>query len=163
MDLRPGPRSAQRGGSSAAPLRVEVLAYAPTVFYHCTHCETVFQHAGIGHPIHAEQERSALPDDLRREYAGLSEWIRRLVERECGRVEVKVVDAASLEGFWKMLRYRVRRLPALIVRGRAYALGDDLATADQLIAQALTPAGGTEGSKGAGGEQTAYGAQAMPP
>ncbi len=167
MDLRPGPRSAQRGGTSGAPLRVEVLAYAPTVFYHCTHCETVFQHAGLGRPIHAEQEQSALPDDLRHDYAALSQWIRRLVERECGRVEVKVVDAASLEGFWKILRYRARRLPALIMHGRAYALGHDLADAERLIAQALPPAGaapdGPGAPEGPGAEQTAYGARAMPP
>lgn len=120
-------------GSPDAPLRIDVLAYAPTAFYHCTHCEVVFHHVGIGQTIHAEQDAAAFPEDLRQEYAQLSDWVRGLVDRHCGRVEVKVVDAASLEGFWKALRYRVRRFPSLVMGGRAYAIGSDFARADAIV------------------------------
>jgi hypothetical protein len=34
-------------------------------------------------------------------------------------VVVKVIDAASLEGVWKALRYGVRKFPAFIVNGQA--------------------------------------------
>ena len=68
----------------------------------------------------------------------LSDWLRALVERHCGRVEAQVVDVASLEGVWKALRYRVRRFPALVVDGKAYPIGNDFARADALVDQALT-------------------------
>jgi hypothetical protein len=124
---------------------VEVLAYAPTAFFHCTHCEVVFRHVGLGPKIHAEQEAAAFPDDLRQEYALLSDWIRRLVARYGGRVEIKVVDAASLEGFWKALRYGVRRFPALITGGRAYVIDGDLAHAEEVIEKLVTDARGDAG------------------
>jgi hypothetical protein len=115
-----------------------VLAYAPTAFFHCLHCEFVFQQVDVGQKIHAEQDAAALPEDLRAAYERLSDWVRGLVTRHCGRVEVQVVDAASLEGFLKALRYRVRRFPALVVGGRAYPIGDDFARADALVEQALS-------------------------
>lgn len=100
------------------PVRVEVVAYAPTGFYHCTHCEIVFQQQGIGERIHAEQLQSAMPPDMLEGYAALSRWITTLVARHGDRVLVKVIDAASVEGVWKALRHGLRRFPALIVDGR---------------------------------------------
>jgi len=119
-------------------VRIEVLAYAPTAFFHCLHCEFVYQQVDLGQKIHAEQDASALPEDLQEDYARLSDWLRALVERHCGRVEAQVVDVASLEGVWKALRYRVRRFPALVVDGKAYPIGNDFARADALVDQALT-------------------------
>ena len=136
-------------------MRVEVLAYAPTAFYHCTHCEVVFHHVGLGEKIHAEQDAAAFPDDLRRQYADLSDWVRRLVDRYCGRVEVKVVDAASLEGFWKALRYRVRRFPAVVVGGRAYPVDGDFARADALVDAWLGSHTGAPEAPGAAGATAA--------
>lgn len=127
-------------GSAVAPLRVEILAYAPTAFFHCLHCEAVFNYVDVGQKVRAEQADVALPDDLQREYATLSAWIRRLVDRHCGRVEVRVVDAASLEGVGKALWYRTRRFPALVINGRAHPIGADFARADEIVEAALRPA-----------------------
>jgi hypothetical protein len=105
------------------------------------HCEFVFQQVGIGQKIHAEQNEAAFPEDLQREYVQLSDWAHQLVERHCGRVEVQVVDAASVEGVWKALRYRVRRFPALVLCGRAHPIGNDFAGADALVDRALAEGG----------------------
>src|SRR5437763_3480398 len=45
------------------PVSVEVVAYTPTEFFHCMHCEVVWHEGGIGQKIHAEQRESALPPD----------------------------------------------------------------------------------------------------
>ena len=47
------------------PLLIEVVAYAPTAFYHCTHCEVVWKETGFSKGLHEEQIASALPPDLR--------------------------------------------------------------------------------------------------
>ncbi|HEV2357368.1 MAG TPA: hypothetical protein VGZ23_07140 [bacterium] len=60
------------GDASPRPVRVEVIAYAPTAFYHCQHCEVAFDEAGLGRPIRDEQ----LPDDLLHEYQAMSDWVR---------------------------------------------------------------------------------------
>ena len=118
---------------SAKPVRVEVIAYAPTAFYHCQHCEVAFQEVGFGRGIREEQLAHALPEDLLHDYQALSEWVRALTEYYCGQVVVRVIDAASVEGFWKSLRYGVRRYPAVIVEGKGKCSGTDWATVRRLV------------------------------
>lgn len=115
------------------PLQIEVIAYAPTAFYHCQHCEVTFQEMGIGRRIHQEQVAYALPEDLRQDYQTVSDWVHHVVNKYCGQVVVKVIDAASIEGFWKSLRYGVRKYPAVIVEGKDKLSGGDLAGAERLI------------------------------
>jgi hypothetical protein len=97
------------------PLLVEIIAYAPTAFYHCTHCEVAWREIGVSNHIHEEQLKSSLPDDLARDYQAVSDWVREIFRLHCDAVVVKVIDAASLEGVFSSLRYRARHYPAIIV------------------------------------------------
>lgn len=97
------------------PLLVEIIAYAPTAYYHCTHCEVAWREMGASNRIHHEQLASSLPEDLAQEYQQVSDWVREIIKRHCDQVVVKVIDAASPEGLFKSLRYRVRRYPAVII------------------------------------------------
>ncbi|MBI1802172.1 MAG: hypothetical protein HY259_01640 [Chloroflexi bacterium] len=107
------------------PVMIEVVAYAPTGFYHCTHCEIIFKEQGIGDKIHSEQLQSAIPEDLMRDYAQVSRWVNAMVDRYGAQVAIQVIDAASIEGFWKSLRHGLRRYPAVVVGGRdKYSLAD---------------------------------------
>ena len=99
------------------PLTVEVITYAPTVFYHCQHCEVAFQEMGLGERLRREEAAAALPDDLARDFQVWSDWIHRLLERYGPRVRVKVVDAASIEGVLESIRHRVGRYPTVGCRG----------------------------------------------
>jgi hypothetical protein len=103
--------------------QVEILAYAPTEFYHCQHCEIVWGHLGLGQRLHAEQRKNALPADLQAEYAAISDWVQRAFDRYGERLTVKVVDAASIEGLYKALRYRTRRFPAFVIDGQERIVG----------------------------------------
>lgn len=105
--------------------QVEILAYAPTEFYHCQHCEIVWGHLDLGSRLHAEERKSALPEDLQAEYAAISDWAQEAFDRYGSRLRVKVVDAASIEGLYKALRYRARRFPAFIIDGRERLTGFD--------------------------------------
>jgi hypothetical protein len=98
-------------------VRVEVLTRAPTEFFHCTHCELAFHQVGLGPRFRAEQRATALPADLRAEFDALVTWIADLVERFGQRIQVDLVDVASIEGFVKAVRYRAWRYPAIIVDG----------------------------------------------
>jgi hypothetical protein len=119
-------------------VRVTVIAYAPTVFRHCQHCEVAFDEMGLGERIRRDQARDALPEDLALEYARLSDWIHGVIERYRGRVAIDLVDAASVEGIVRSLRHRVRRYPAVVVDGVARRIGvTDFPELDQLIAERL--------------------------
>lgn len=105
------------------PLIVEIIAYAPAAFYHCTHCEVAWRETGADNRIHEEQMESSLPEDLAREYEAVSDWVRELFGAHCDRILLKVIDAASIEGFYKSLKYNARRYPAVIVNGKTRFLG----------------------------------------
>lgn len=118
------------------PLLIEIVAYAPTAFYHCTHCEVVWQESGFSKGLHEEQVQSALPPDLLNDYQAVSNWVHRLLKVYCDQVVVKVIDAASLEGFWKTARHGLGRYPAVIVGGRRF-VGADFSAAETEIARQL--------------------------
>jgi uncharacterized protein DUF1525 len=120
------------------PLLVEILAYAPTAFYHCTHCEVAWREMGASNRIHEEQLQSSLPEDLLNDYQSVSDWVREVFRVQCDRVIIKVIDAASIEGFAKSIKYHARRYPAVIVDGRERFIGvDQLQAATNAIARLL--------------------------
>jgi hypothetical protein len=126
------------------PLTVEVIAYAPTQFFHCTHCEVLFQEADVKgvKKFHADAMETSMPPDMMQEYRNLSDWVLSAVERYNGRVVFKIIDAASMEGLLKSVRYGVRKFPAVIVNGKAKQTDGDFSRAESLIDQnlALQPA-----------------------
>ena len=123
------------------PITVEVLAYAPTAFFHCRHCEVVWQQTGTGRALRQEQLEASLPDDLMQQYQHISDWVMLMAETYGSRLQFKVIDAASLEGWFKSLRYWVRRYPTVIVDGRTKFLGPDLQQASELIRQSVNSPG----------------------
>jgi hypothetical protein len=112
-----------RRKSMDEPLMVEIIAYAPTAFYHCTHCEVAWREMGKSNRVHEEQLESSLPADLQREYLAVSDWMKEMFRVHCDRLIVKVIDAASIEGVFKSLRYNARRFPAVIVNGDTRFMG----------------------------------------
>jgi hypothetical protein len=121
-----------------ASVLVEIIAYAPTAYYHCTHCEVAWREMGAHNRIHEEQLASSLPADLIQEYQTVSDWVREMLRVHCDAILLKVIDAASIEGFYKSIKYRARRYPAVIVNRKARFLGSKMLTAaSQEIAHQL--------------------------
>ncbi len=119
------------------PLIVEVIAYAPTAYFSCQACETVWQQTGVLRTAHSEQVDSALPADMMADYQRLSDWIVSLVSKHGARVAVRVIDAASMEGFLRSLRYRVRRYPAVVIDGAEKLSPADFSAASAAIERRL--------------------------
>lgn len=131
-------------------VRVEVITYAPTAFYHCQHCEVAFSHTGIGERIHREQARGSLPPELQTEFAAIADWVHHLLERHGRRIDVRVIDAASLQGVWKSLRYGTRTYPAVVVDGEDRYVSADIPLAEADIERRV--AAGSERSPEARGD-----------
>ena len=120
------------------PLLVEIIAYAPTAYYHCTHCEVAWREMGATNRIHEEQLSSSLPEDLIKEYETVSDWVKEMFRMHCDNILLKVIDAASIEGFYKSLKYNARRYPAVIVSGKSRFIGSQmLPAASEEIAHQL--------------------------
>lgn len=121
------------------PLMVEIIAYAPTAFYHCTHCEVAWREMGASNHIHDEQVQSSLPPDLADDYQAISDWVREVFRLYCDQLLVKVIDAASLEGFVKSLRNGIHRYPAIILEGKKFTGDEAIHHANQALAALLQP------------------------
>ena len=107
-----------------------------------------WQVAGLGRKVHEDQLETGLPEDLYREFHQLSEWARSLPTKFGARVSVRLVDAASIEGFFKSLLRRVNRYPAFRVGTERY-VGADFSQVDALISARLGsgPPGRESGSR----------------
>ena len=129
---------------SGASVLVEIIAYAPTAYYHCTHCEVAWREMGATNRIHEEQMESSLPEELIQDYQKVSDWVREMFREYCDHILLKVIDAASIEGFYKSLKYNARHYPAVIVNRKARFMGSQmLSAASEEIAHqlAIQPAG----------------------
>ncbi len=122
------------------PVKLEIIAYAPTIFTHCAHCELVWDGVGIGQRLHQEQWDNSFPDDLREEYMKIADMAARLQRKYGPWLRVTLVDAASVEGFLKSLRYRVRHFPAFVVNGRDKVIGLEEERVAELIDRCLSGA-----------------------
>ncbi len=91
---------------------------------------------GLGRKVHREQLDSGLPDDLARQFHSLSEWAHTVPERFGQDVTIRLVDVASIEGFFKSLIHRLGRYPAFLVDRQRY-VGSDFGRVDALIAERL--------------------------
>lgn len=120
-------------------LRIDAITYAPIVFSHCQHCELTFQQMGIGERLRRQEAAEALPDDLAREYQALSDWSHELLARFGSQIQLRVIDAASIEGVLASLRYRVFRYPAFVIDGREKIVGPDLAAVQRALERRLGP------------------------
>jgi hypothetical protein len=123
------------------PITVEIITYAPTEFFHCTHCEVVFQQVGVGQKVHAEQREANLPADLREEFRQLSTWVEDTAARHPDSIQFKIVDAASLEGVFKTLRHGLRRFPTIVIDGNVKIAGDLSAASSALERRLQVPTG----------------------
>jgi hypothetical protein len=92
---------------------------------------------GMNNRIHEEQTQSSLPADLEQDYQRVSDWVRQIFRLHCDQVVVKIIDAASVEGFFKTLRYGVRHYPTVIVDSKSRFSGSALEEASQAIARRL--------------------------
>ena len=92
------------------------------------HCEVAFREMGKSEKVQREQLGSSLPADLMNEYLALSDWVRDMFRTHCDRLVISVIDAASVEGVFRSLRYGTRRFPAVIVDKRKRFAGKDALT-----------------------------------
>lgn len=113
-------------------LSIEVIAPVLTEFYHCLHCETIFDQTGLGRRVHGGQINE-YPEDLKEDFLRLSNWLVELAHRYGDAVRIRLIDPQSLEGFLYSVRYWVRRYPAFIINGRKEYVGWDKAALDRVL------------------------------
>lgn len=99
------------------PISLEIVTKVITTFDHCSHCEIIFDEADLDRKFH-QKEMNEYPLDLKDEFIRLSDWIRELAQLYKHRLLIKLIDAQSLLGIYKSLRYQIRTYPTFIIEGK---------------------------------------------
>lgn len=91
---------------------------------------------GLRQKVQREIIETGLPAHLQSDFHALLQWAQTLSTKFGNRVTVRLIDAASIEGFFKSLIRWFRRYPAFTVNGERY-VGSDFTQVDALIAKSL--------------------------
>jgi hypothetical protein len=106
------------------PISVEIITHVLTVFGHCNRCKLIFAQNGFEKKV-INEALAEYPNDLQEELRHLSEWISELTRLYRHRIRITVIDAKSLAGLYKCLRYGLRTYPAFIINKKDRMAGWD--------------------------------------
>jgi hypothetical protein len=97
------------------PVLLEVIA--PTLSglgLSCGGCNVILRQLGM-EQTSRDACSNEFPEEWKKEWIRLSEWIERISALYKHRVHVRLIDAQSPLGIWKQLRHRVFGVPIFIV------------------------------------------------
>lgn len=115
------------------PIMLEVLSLMLTVqTEECKNCSPIFESVGLKRQFH-DKEINEYPEDIKEQVLRLSDWIRELTQRYPSQIQIKIIDALSILGIYKKLRYRIKELPAFIVDSRETYSGWDKGALDSIL------------------------------
>lgn len=106
------------------PISLEVVANVLTTLTSCRSCKLIFKDAGVEDEVNREILQE-YPEALRDEYVRLSAWIKDISALYKESVRIRIIDAASLAGVYKAVRYWFRTYPAFIVDKKDVVSGWD--------------------------------------
>ncbi len=118
------------------PVLLEIVFPVPALYGLCPSCEFFADEADLPEPKN-KQDLNEYPEELKREYLQLSDWIRELGEKYGHRLLIKVIDAQSLQGLYKSIRFAVRKYPVFIIDKEKKYSGKNKEELDALILQRL--------------------------
>ena len=121
------------------PLLLEVISVVPSLYGLCPSCEFFSDEADLK-AQRDKEDLNAYPEHVKEEYLFLSGWIRELVQKYGQQILIKLIDAQSLQGFYKSARFFIRKYPAFIVNHNGKYSGRDKAELDALIRRHLDAA-----------------------
>jgi predicted ATPase len=119
--------------------QVSIQVITPTItnLFACSQCERMLDFVDVGQQVHHEAVNQ-YPKEMKQDAARLADWLSELISRYGDQVDIRIIDAQSMEGIFKSLRYWVRSYPAFIVDGRQKIIGWDQAALDKLLQAQLT-------------------------
>ncbi len=118
------------------PVLLEVVFPVPALYGLCPSCEFFADEADLRAPKN-NQDLNEYPEELKQDYLQLSDWIRELGEKYGHRLLIKVIDAQSLQGLYKSVRFAVRKYPAFIIDKKKKYSGGNKEELEALISQFL--------------------------
>ncbi len=102
----------------AAPILIQFVEFVgimPTLFAHCQHCMEAMHETGL---MPYSEQFEEYPADVKKQYFDLSEIAQKLRDEFGDAVFFDAIDAASPQGVWMTIRYRILKTPCVIIQGK---------------------------------------------
>lgn len=99
---------------------VEIITISPIMIGHCEHCEILGKTFGVDFKASQIEE---YPEELLKLSSKITEFIRALSRKYY--VKVIIIEAFTLRGLYKMVKYRSGKLPLIVVNGSKIGEGSD--------------------------------------
>ena len=107
------------------PIELEIVApMLSTVDMSCRRCGLVMDSLGLTHRYRSACA-SEYPEDWKEAVEYISAWIREITSLYRHRIRIRVIDALTPLGLWKLVRHRVFRFPAFIIDQKHTYVGWD--------------------------------------
>jgi hypothetical protein len=116
------------------PILLEIVTRVITSFDHCRHCAVLFEESGLQGKFN-QKTLDEYPQDVMEEYVQLSNLVRELARLYKHRLQIRIIDAQSMLGLYKSVRYRIRKYPTFIVNGKQTYAGWDKERLEGLLDQ----------------------------
>lgn len=117
-------------------ITLDVVAWMPTVFRQCGHCEIILGQAKLGAQTR-QDNLEEYPSQLLEDHQRLSVWIKELFAIHGATIRIRLIDSQSPRGLWTVLRHGVRVYPSWVVAGRRRVEGWDRQALEEAIQAAL--------------------------
>jgi hypothetical protein len=114
------------------PILLEIVTRVMTFYDPCHRCAILFDEAGLQKEL-TQKTMGDYPQDLRKEFIDLSDWIRELTRLYKHRLRIRLIDAQSPLGMYKSLRHWIRNYPAFIVERKEKFVGWDKDRLEDLL------------------------------
>jgi hypothetical protein len=98
--------------------KIEIITLDPIMLGHCEHCEIFWRSFGYDHKKIQLQE---YPIDILELSSKITQFIN-IITKEIY-AKVYIIEAMTLRGLFKMLRYGSGKLPLIIVNGKKISQG----------------------------------------
>jgi hypothetical protein len=99
-------------------VKIEIITLDPIMLGHCEHCEIVWQTFRFDHKKIQLQE---YPIEILELSSRITQFIN-IITKEIP-AKVFIIEAMTLRGLFKMIRYGSGKLPLIIVNGRKISQG----------------------------------------
>lgn len=120
-------------------LDIEVITHIAGSMDHCGQCQVIINGVGVGEQIH-RQDVSEYPEDFLKEWERLSAWVFELADTFPGQLTIRITDAQSVNGLWKVISKGVSKYPTFIIEGEDKYHGWDADQLNGMIRQRLAGA-----------------------
>lgn len=114
------------------PVYVEVVSKVLTVFQQRLAFDAVLDNSKL-RKTYNDREINEYPDEIKEEMLKLSDWIRELTDTYRHRLVIRLIDAQSLLGLYKSIRWRFRKTPTFIIAGRETYTGWDKEALESIL------------------------------